>query len=195
MYVRPQALSYSGQPGYDCKHLQNVKFADLFTDELPLSENKFEEVKGLNWISERRRKECVDFKEEAAESSASFIDCLPAGESYSGRYIHFSVFSDKTEYWCLLGRVRATYNKTEGTRYCACSQNNNKRSCVYKYISKWYLHEHAPEILKVSDQHLLKNKDEDLPDGKSDADAKESFLSSFPDERLAKRLEYIKENK
>ena len=29
------------------------------------------------------------------------------------------------------------------------------------------------------------NKDEDLPDGKGDADAEESLLSSPPDERLA----------
>ena len=49
--------------------------------------------------------------------------------------------------------------------------------------------------MKVSYQHLPKNKDEDLPDGKSDADDQESLLSSLPDERLAKRLEYIKENK
>ena len=40
------------------------------------------------------------------------------------------------------------------------------------------------EVLKVSDQHLSKNKDEDLPDGKSDTDAEESLLSS-PDERPA----------
>ena len=50
-----QALSYSGQPGYECEHLQNVNIADLFTDELPLSENKLEEMKGLSWISERRK--------------------------------------------------------------------------------------------------------------------------------------------
>ena len=43
------------------------------------------------------------------------------------------------------------------------------------------------KVLKVSDEHLSKNKDEDLPDGKSDADAdadaEESLLSSSPDER------------
>ena len=47
--------------------------------------------------------------------------------------------------------------------------------------------------MKVSDEHLSKNKDEDLPEGKSDADAEESLLSSLPDERLAQSN--IKENK
>ena len=81
MHVVAQAVSYSGQPGYECKHLQNVKFVDLFTDQLPLSENKLDEMKGLNWVSERRKKDCLDFTENAAESSAS----------HSSRYIHLSV--------------------------------------------------------------------------------------------------------
>ena len=74
-----QALSYGGQPGCECKHLQNVKFADLFTDERPFSEKNLEEMKGLNWISERKKKKCLDFKEKAAESSASLIYCLLSG--------------------------------------------------------------------------------------------------------------------
>ena len=165
MYVVAQALSYSGQPGYEWKHLQNVKFVDLFTDQLPLSEHKFDEMKGLNWISERRKKECLDLKENAAESSASLIHCLPAGKSYSSRYIDLSVFSDKTEYWCRLGELELP-------------------ATVPKIITK----DLVCKVLKVSDEYLSKNKDEDLPDGKSDADAdadadaEESLLSSSPDE-------------
>ena len=47
--------------------------------------------------------------------------------------------------------------------------------------------------MKVSDEHLSKNKDENLPEGKCDADAEESLLSSPPDVKTS--TEYIKENK
>ena len=113
MYVVAQALSYSGQPGYECKHLQNVKFVDLFTDQLPLSENKLDEMKGLNWISARRKKNAWTSKKVLQKAQQASCIVYQQEKAIPADIFTFQFLVTKLNIaWCGLGRVRAPYNKT-----------------------------------------------------------------------------------
>ena len=78
----------------------------------------------------------------------SLVQILDNGKCYSQRYLHFSVSTGRTrEHWCILGRVRVTFNLKDGSWYCGCSKSGRK-SCLHRVVAKRYAHEHIPDILK-----------------------------------------------
>ena len=57
-------MGRSGQPGYECPHLQAVKHAQQFVNEFSMSERKLEEMVDMNWISPKRAEECKENLQE-----------------------------------------------------------------------------------------------------------------------------------
>ena len=53
-------MGRSGQPSYECPHLQAVKRAQQFVNEFSISEGKLEEMVDMNWISPKRAEECIE---------------------------------------------------------------------------------------------------------------------------------------
>ena len=156
------ALGRSGQPGYECPHLQAVKHAELFIDEWSLTDPKLEEMVSMNWISPKRSDECRNFLQDI--QSKGICPIQPLLSNQNSRLVHFSVAcNDKNEYWGKLGRVKVTFDKNDGNWMCDCCKNvNQKRSCSHKYLAKWFVHENMPHVIKSVKES--KTAFRDIPD-------------------------------
>ena len=122
------------------------------------------------------------------------------GILYSPKYVRFSVATTgrQQECWCLFGRVKVPYDKEEGLWLCDCSKNyNQKRSCLDKYMEKWFAFENMPSILKsnatMKDVFVLPLSDEEEHIVSTKSKCKVSPSVSTSDQNNLKHaIEYLK---
>ena len=142
-----RASARGNQPGFECEHLRSVQNSLPFIPQQPLEDDVLDEmINELRWLKESRRAECYSLRDKAVcEGICSVYPWLPE-EGQSTRFLHFSVYSGTTSYWCRFGRCIVSFDTVKSIWKCACSPA--KRGCTHKALAKWYSLQNYPEKVK-----------------------------------------------
>ncbi|XP_070826810.1 uncharacterized protein [Chaetodon trifascialis] len=179
----------SGLPDSQCPHLRSVDFCFTRASRDDLKPAVLEELIANKWIGKDMGAKCLNYCDQATQSTAPLVALVDLGGSHC---LYLSVFEPKASQYSKLGRLFVTYNIRGRLWHCDCSRG--RISCLHKCISKWYLFQTNKELFSSdARQDAPLSVAKLMEDSPAEASAEKSAGSVFAleEEGLKQMAKYI----
>nr|XP_026695482.1 uncharacterized protein LOC101242620 [Ciona intestinalis]XP_026695483.1 uncharacterized protein LOC101242620 [Ciona intestinalis]XP_026695484.1 uncharacterized protein LOC101242620 [Ciona intestinalis]XP_026695485.1 uncharacterized protein LOC101242620 [Ciona intestinalis] len=139
-------------PAIECPHLDAVKYS-VPQPHIRLRETKLEEMKMLGILSPTSCSALLVTAELAGKQNIPIVVKADFYSlAYSSRFVYYSVFSKKEDYYSKLGRVRVTFDSDLGIWSCECPLSSSTSICTHQSATKWYEFQMNPAALQASNK-------------------------------------------
>ena len=141
-------MNNAQNPALECIHLRSCVYGRI-PKPVTLDKNVLLQLLKQHLINTKTMERCISFAESAENDLvplAMHVDFSEFG--FKERTMYFSVYTEKSDYFCKFKRVRVTFDSEAGTWSCKCPLSSERKHCIHEYICKWYLYQVRPAKLE-----------------------------------------------
>ena len=138
----------AGNPAVECFHLRSSTYS-IIASLIFLDKTKLLELSEEHLLTEKTVEKCLGCLKSAEDDLVPLVvqaDFSSFG--YNDRMMYFSVYTGKTDYFCLFKRVRVSFDSEAGAWACKYPSSTERKDCIHASMCKWYLFQMQPEKLQ-----------------------------------------------